>query len=90
MRPLDLATVLRSVGRRIAELRRARGLTQEQLAEQAGVTVGYVRQIEGGTENLTLESLVKLANLLEVGLDEVMVAPTSMKARRGRPPKTAT
>ena len=35
-------------GRRLAELRRARGLTQQQIADRMGVTKGRVSQIERG------------------------------------------
>ena len=37
-----------SVGGRLAEVRRARGLTQQQVAERMGVTKGRVSQIERG------------------------------------------
>ncbi|HVQ95546.1 MAG TPA: helix-turn-helix transcriptional regulator [Mycobacteriales bacterium] len=37
-----------SVGIRLAEVRRARGLTQQQVAERMGVTKGRVSQIEKG------------------------------------------
>jgi DNA-binding XRE family transcriptional regulator len=36
------------IGRRLAELRRARGLTQAHVAERMGVTKGRVSQIERG------------------------------------------
>ncbi|WP_229400146.1 helix-turn-helix domain-containing protein [Micromonospora okii] len=36
------------VGHRLAELRRARGLTQQQVADRMGVTKGRVSQIEQG------------------------------------------
>jgi len=36
------------VGHRLAEVRRARGLTQQQIAERMGVTKGRVSQIEQG------------------------------------------
>lgn len=36
------------VGRRLAEARRARGLTQQQVAERMGVTKGRISQIEQG------------------------------------------
>jgi len=40
-----LATV---IGHRLGEIRRARGLTQQQVAERMGVTKGRVSQIEQG------------------------------------------
>lgn len=36
------------VGHRLAEVRRSRGLTQQQIAERMGVTKGRVSQIEQG------------------------------------------
>jgi DNA-binding XRE family transcriptional regulator len=36
------------IGHRLAELRRARGLTQQQVADRMGVTKGRVSQIERG------------------------------------------
>ena len=37
-----------AVGHRLAEVRRARGLTQQQVAERMGVTKGRISQIERG------------------------------------------
>lgn len=37
------------IGRRLAELRRARGFTQAEIAERMGVTKGRVSQIERGS-----------------------------------------
>jgi DNA-binding XRE family transcriptional regulator len=37
------------IGRRLAELRRARGLTQQQVADRMGVTKGRISQIEQGS-----------------------------------------
>lgn len=85
MQPLDPETVQRHVGRRIAELRGERGLTQAQAAEQLGVSTRYVQSVEGGAQNLGLESLVVFANLYRVPLAELVRRPSSMRARRGRP-----
>lgn len=81
------ASLLRDVGRRVAELRAARGWTQEVFAERAEVSVGYVRQVETGRENLTLTSLAKISALLDVDAAELFSAPASRERRRGRPPK---
>jgi DNA-binding XRE family transcriptional regulator len=37
-----------ALGHRLAEIRRARGLTQQQVADQMGITKGRVSQIEQG------------------------------------------
>ena len=58
---------LRSVlGAQLRELRRSRGLTQEGLAEQLGVTPRYLAGIERGERNLTLDSVDALAEQLQV------------------------
>jgi len=54
------------LGRRIKELRRARGLSQEQLAERMGINAKYLSSIERGRENPTLDLLLKLAKSLRV------------------------
>jgi transcriptional regulator with XRE-family HTH domain len=80
--------LVRAVGRRIAELRRAKHWTQDQFAVEADVLIGYVRRIEGGYENLSLESLEKFANLLDVDVVELLKPPVEAEARRGRPRRT--
>jgi transcriptional regulator with XRE-family HTH domain len=79
--------LLRRVGRRIAELRAEGGETQEQFAERYGASVKYVQAVEGGRENLTLLTLRDVAATLEVDLEQLLVPPKSLVARRGRPPR---
>ena len=79
------------IGRRVAELRRSRGWTQEKLAEKVDATVQWVSRIEGGGENVTVETLVLFANVLGVGVVELFT-PTTTDApaatMRGRPRKS--
>jgi UDP-N-acetylglucosamine 1-carboxyvinyltransferase len=82
---LDPDRCTRDVGRRIAELRRHRGWTQEQLAERLGIQANNLQRIELGMQNLTLRTLVRLANGLGVGLMALFEAPTSRVVRPGRP-----
>ena len=79
----DPTKLRRRVGARIAELRVARGWTQEMLAEQIEVSPRYLQAMEGGQENLTLESLAKIGNVLRVRVAELF-AETEARAR----PKT--
>lgn len=90
MRPVVPEKVLRDIGRRVAELRREKKLTQEQCAEHAGFALKYLQRIEAGRENLTVRSLVKLANLLGVRMVQLLRAPRSRVVRRGRPPGRPT
>ena len=70
--PADAASHL---ARNIAGLRHARGLTQQGLAERAGVPRSTVASLESGTGNPSLQSLLKVAQALAAPLDEVLAAP---------------
>jgi len=54
------------VGRNIRRLRRERGLSQEDLADEIGVHRTYMGGVERGERNLTLRSLERLADRLGV------------------------
>lgn len=60
------ASLLRALGKRVRELRKERGYSQERLAELADIHENHVRRIEGGTANPSYLVLVKLANALGV------------------------
>lgn len=83
--PTRADRVRRDLGRRVAELRRTRDLTQEDLAEKLEVTPRYLQSIEAGRENLGLDSLVKLATALRVRVAELFTPPTSREVTVGRP-----
>jgi transcriptional regulator with XRE-family HTH domain len=72
------------IGRRIAELRQREGLTQADVAESIGTTVPNYQRIEYGTQNLTIETMTKIANAIGCKVAEFF-AP--MKGRRPRTPK---
>lgn len=54
------------VGGNIRRLRKAKGLTQEQLAHEADVAMRYVAGVERAEENPSLRFLVKIAGALGV------------------------
>lgn len=87
MRPIDPDRLLRSLGRRIAELRAERGLTQEQLAELVDVSARYIQSVEAGEENLTVRTLAKFGTVLEVAVYDLLLPPTKPKPGPGRPKK---
>jgi DNA-binding XRE family transcriptional regulator len=81
------ARALKDIGRRIAEARAERGLTQEAFAEQVlGVSLKYLQHLEAGRENLTVASLVSLAERIGWPLPALFEPPRSREVRRGRPP----
>ena len=56
----------KDLGKRIRELRRSSGLTQEVLAEKCGISASFLGHIERGTRKASLDTVVKLANALHV------------------------
>jgi transcriptional regulator with XRE-family HTH domain len=77
--------MLRAIGRRIAEVRAERGMTQEQFAERFGSSLKYLQRVEAGRQNLSVRSLVRLANALRLRTAELFVAPTTLRSNPGRP-----
>jgi transcriptional regulator with XRE-family HTH domain len=76
------------VGRRIAELREDASLTQQHLADRMGFSPQYLRRVEAGGVNLSIMSLERFADALDVHVVDLFEAPRSMGQRNpGRPPK---
>lgn len=61
------------MSQQIKKLRKARGLTQVELAERAGVTQVYISSLENGTrKNPSLDLLRKLAKALKTDVAELL------------------
>ena len=52
------------IGKFIAQKRKSKKLTQEQLAEKLSVTVGYVSQLERGVTKISLDTLSEICSIL--------------------------
>lgn len=57
------------LGNRIKLKRKERLITQEQLAEMLGVSVGYVSQLERGITKTNLETLARLSLILDCEIE---------------------
>lgn len=60
------------IGQRVRHFRKAQGLSQEQLAEYAGISLTHMSHIETGNTKLSLPVLVRLAEALHTGTDELL------------------
>jgi transcriptional regulator with XRE-family HTH domain len=56
---------------RIMELRKRQGSSQEKLAERAGMSVQYLRNIERGKENPVLDLRLRLLEALRVFIGQM-------------------
>jgi transcriptional regulator with XRE-family HTH domain len=52
------------VGRNVRAVRQARGMTQEQLAEESGFSQQYISDLERGRRNPTVVTLYEIAQAL--------------------------
>ena len=67
------ATLL-ALGNAIRERRRERKLTQEELAEKAGMDRSYLGQVERGENSVALHPLVEIAKALDTTVADLMAA----------------
>ncbi len=61
----------KKLGKRIAALRKARKLTQEQMAEALGCSVEFISLVERGVNAPSVAGLEKFAKLLKVEVKEL-------------------
>ncbi|MBL8955371.1 MAG: helix-turn-helix transcriptional regulator [Myxococcaceae bacterium] len=85
MAAIDGETLIRNVGHRIGELRRARGITQEAFAARANIGFRYVQKVERGVVNLTLVTIAQWAKWLGVDPQDLLRPPKGKAPGRGRP-----
>jgi len=64
--------VLKKFGEQVRKLRREKGMTQEQLADAAGIERSYMGTIERGERNPTLMKVYNIAKALKVSTSELL------------------
>lgn len=77
---MDEVRLRTQLGRAVYARRKARGLTQEQLAEAAGLSVVWTGQVERGDGLPTLDSLVRIAEAL--GTDAALLLAQALGTKR--------
>ena len=75
-----------TIGKRIALLRKEKGLTQEELASHMGVSPQAVSKWENDQTCPDISALPKLARLLGVSVDELLEGKQELPAVRVLPP----
>ncbi|HVS78887.1 MAG TPA: helix-turn-helix transcriptional regulator [Candidatus Saccharimonadales bacterium] len=63
--------VYKEIGKRIVAARKARHMSQEHLASDAGIDRSHMGFIEQGRRKPTISTLVKIANSLHISLEEL-------------------
>lgn len=58
--------------KRLVQMRKAQGFTQQSLADTVGLHVNQIKKYEAGNAQPTLTALIKLAQTLHVSLDDLV------------------
>ena len=66
-----MVDIKKKYGERLRQLRKTKGLSQEELAFRSGLHRTYVSDLERGTRNVSLEKIEKIAKVLGLELSEV-------------------
>ena len=59
-------------GKRIREVRKTKEISQERLAEMAGIDRSYMGNIERGEKNITLKKAYEVCDALEVDIKDLI------------------
>lgn len=63
---------LYTIGNKLLAIRKRMGLTQAEVAEAAGLSDRTYADIERGTVNMRLETLLRICNVLHITPDEIL------------------
>lgn len=69
---MDKQPILLRFGQSVQQHRKALGLSQEQLADKAGVHRTYIGMIERAEKNITLCNMDKIAKALELDIKDLL------------------
>lgn len=66
-----MSDIRKLFGNKVREYRKSQGISQEELGERANLHYTYIGAIERGEQNLSLESIEKIAKGLGVNIDKL-------------------
>ena len=75
---VSLASMIK-IGERIRNLRELSNLTQEELAERANLTKGFISQIERDLTSISLDSLIQILEAMDENLSDFFRETTEEK-----------
>lgn len=60
------------IGKRVREIRKSSDMSQMNLAEKTDLSVSYVSMVENGKRKVSLDTMIRIANVLGVTVDELL------------------
>jgi transcriptional regulator with XRE-family HTH domain len=71
---------LTALGARLAEVRRSKNVTQEDLADMLGVSPKHISHVENATSCLSLKNLIKFCTIFDCSLDYLVFGKQNNEA----------
>ena len=65
--------ILIKFGEKVREIRKEKGLSQEELSYRANLHRTYIGMIERAEKNITLLNIEKIANALEISVNDLFI-----------------
>ena len=81
---MPISSITRQFGNAVRNRRMASGMSQEKLAERAGLHPTYVGMIERGVRNATLDVSARLAKALKVALPKLIEEAQQKRGSSGK------
>lgn len=69
---IKVTAVSKKIGGNLRQIRQSKGITQENLALEAGLNRAYIGYIERGERNPSTDTLVKIAKALKVSPKDLL------------------
>lgn len=73
-----------SLGMKLQEIRKRKNLTAEQVAEMTDISEGFLRKIEAGAKEPSLETFIALCKVLSADVDDVLASQLQIKRIENR------
>ncbi len=67
------------IGKKIREMRKSKGFSQENFAAEAGLGRTYFGRVERGEQNISIQNLIQIALTLKVEVSELIPPLHSLK-----------
>lgn len=69
------------IGEKVRDARKLKGLTQEELADDLGLSRTSIANIERGNQNLSLYNLYMIAHRLDVDITEILIPMSDFNSK---------
>lgn len=83
----DAISINFRIGQHVKEVRKDQKMTQAALAEAAGISIPYYRQLERGERRWNFELALKVANALDLSVSGIL--PLDYMGRSSGPPQNS-